>query len=87
MNCAAVWKTVKQGKGAMTKDKERLRAGKLEKKCERLHEIIDSIWMEICPEKEGTWQERARYALETAQKIGLKNRKKKRKSLKTFERV
>lgn len=55
---------------------EHVRAEQLASNCRWLIGITDAINRELCPDKIGTWQERAKYALETAQKIG-KNKFKK----------
>jgi len=57
-----------------TYEMEHRRAEQLASNCRWLIGITDGIWMEICSEKNGTWQQRAEHALEAAKKIGLKRR-------------
>ena len=55
-----------------TYEMEHRRAEQLANNCRWLIGITDAICMELCPDKCGTWQQRAEYALEAAKEIGQK---------------
>jgi hypothetical protein len=60
-----------------TYEMEHRRAEQLASNCRWLIGITDAINRDLCPDKIGTWQQRAEYALEAAKEIGLENRQKK----------
>ena len=52
-----------------TYEMEHARAEQLASNCRWLIGITDAINRELCPDKIGTWQQRAEYALEAAKEI------------------
>ena len=62
-----------------TYEMEHRRAEQLADNCRWLIGITDAINRELCPDKIGTWQDRANYALEAAKEIGKKRHEKEQK--------
>lgn len=64
-----------------TYEMEHTRAEQLASNCRWLIGITDAICWELCPDKCGTWQQRAEYALEAAKEIGKKRLEKQTKKI------
>ena len=64
-----------------TYEMEHARAEQLALNCRWLIGITEAICWELCPDKYGTWQQKAKYALEAAKKIGKKRFKKQEKKI------
>lgn len=57
-----------------TYEMEHIRAEQLARNCMWLVGITDAICNELCPDKIGTWQQKAEYALEAVKKISKKKK-------------
>ena len=64
-----------------TYEMEHQRAEQLALNCRWLIGITDAICRELCPDKIGTWQQRAEYARDAAQEIGRKRQEKEAKKI------
>lgn len=64
-----------------TYEMEHRRAEQLAFNCRWLIWITDAICRELCPDKTGTWQQRAEYAREAAEEIGKKRQEKEAKKI------
>lgn len=64
-----------------TYEMEHTRAEQLANNCRWLIGITDAIGRELCPDKCGTRQQRAEYALEAAKEIGKKRLEKQTKKI------